>query len=154
MENIIVCRASEITKELLDSIVPGDKVKVNDWESFLTVKAVSKNYFVMVEEPLPEHNADIVYSICEKLQRSAFHYHIAEKYHTDSIPVGKFHVSTDGYLFGHPLCLKNKMLYRFETPETNEAYLQTFESGQNELSYRNSMPIDVLYLIRKQEKSI
>ena len=36
-----------ITKEVLDSVKPGDLVKVNDWKKPLKVIAVSDNYFVM-----------------------------------------------------------------------------------------------------------
>lgn len=54
-----------LTKEVLDSIKVGDKIRCNNWKQPLTVKAVSDNYFIMTDKKR--------YSICEKLPRKFTH---------------------------------------------------------------------------------
>lgn len=60
---------TDITREILDTIKVGDLVKINDWTKPLRVKAVSENYFVMVNnlfgkpmvDLLAKHNATVLW---------------------------------------------------------------------------------------------
>lgn len=58
-----------ITKELLDTIKVGDKVRINNWRAYFDVVAVSKNYFIMTR-PVKD---TFLYSICEKNKRGYEH---------------------------------------------------------------------------------
>lgn len=127
---------TEINKELLDSIKPGDLVKVNKWRKPLRVRAVSANYFVMAQ-PLPK---GYDYSVCEKTQRKAGR-------HNRMTP-GMFHCSTDHWLFGWSGWPGWPAGYNFEDTDTTMAYLESFEIRDSQLSERNGIPINEIHICR------
>lgn len=123
-----------VTREILDTIKVGDLIKVNYWESPMEVKAVSDNYFVMTADM----DDGIYYSVCSKLPWGGIR-------HNDMVG-GMFHCSTDNWVFGSPLSLDYENLYEFKNEESNQKYLQEFESGECELSERNGIAIYDLYV--------
>lgn len=125
---------SDVTRETLDTIKTGDLVRVNDWESFMEVKAVSENYFVMTET----RDDGTYYSVCSKLPWNGKRY--------NAMVGGMFHCGTDNWIFGSPLQSKYENVYYFENEECNKKYLESFEQGECELSLRTSIAIYDLYV--------
>lgn len=123
----------EITKELLDGIVVGDLVKVNDWKKPLRVKAVSENYFVMATKAFGK----TIYSVCEKKRWDGIMY--------SAMRGGMFHVGRDSWIFGW---LGG---YDFDNPKTANKYLQSFERGKSELSPRSAIPIYEIHIKREEQ---
>lgn len=125
---------TNITREILDTIKVNDLVKINDWVKPMRVKAVSDNYFVMTRNQF----GDTYYSVCSKLPWEGIRY--------NSFVGGMFHCSTDNLIFGSPLCSEYENLYKFENEEANQKYLQQFEDGECELSFRRGVAIYDLYV--------
>lgn len=135
---------TKITKELLDSISVGDLVKVNDWNKPLRVKGVSKDYFVMATKEFGK----TIYSVCEKKPWEGIRY--------NAMIGGKFHVGTDGWLFGSPVW--NGKGYDFDNELMTKKYLETFELPKTDkeysfLSSRSAIPILQLFIKRTGGKS-
>ncbi len=127
---------TNITRAILDAIKVGDLVKVNNWRSPMTVKAVSNNYFVMTQTARGKR----YYSVCSKLPWAS-----EEAVH-NRMCGGMFHCSTDDRLFGSILIMDYPDLYQFENEEANNKYLMQFETGEIELSERNGIAIHDLYV--------
>ena len=131
---------TNITRDILDTIKVGDRIKVNNWRSPMTVKAVSNNYFVMTQTIEDKLSSRTYYSVCSKLpwaSDGAVH---------NRMRGGMFHCSTDDRLFGSILALDYPYLYQFENEEANNKYLMQFETGEIELSERNGIAIYDLYV--------
>lgn len=124
---------TNVTRDILDTIKVGDLIKINDWKRPHRVKAVSENYFVMVMNVC----GNPCYSVCSKLPWGGIRY--------NEMRGGMFHCGTDSWLFGSPLACDYENLYWFDNEESNKLYLQSFESGESELS-RRSVPIYELYI--------
>ena len=114
---------TDITKELLDSISPGDMIKVNDWKQPLKVIAVSDNYFLMVRNMFGK----ILYSVCEKKKSDYTH---------NRRKVGQFTCGKDWWLFGW-----NCDGFHIDNPQWCKDYLNSFETGESGLS-RSSIAIE------------
>lgn len=127
-------RYSNVTREILDTVCVGDLIKINEWKVPLRVKAVSENYFVMTRKQF----GHTVYSVCSKLPWGGIRHNLMRG--------GMFHCSTDSWVFGSPLSVDYEHLYDFENNDANDAYLQSFESGETELSERKGVPIYELYI--------
>lgn len=125
---------NSVTKEILDTICVGDLIKINEWKMPLRVKAVSDNYFVMTRKQFGQ----TVYSVCSKLPWDGIRH--------NEMRGGMFHCSTDNWVFGSPISVDYEYLYDFEDAEANDKYLQSFESGETELSERRGIPIYELYV--------
>lgn len=123
-----------ITREILDTIKVGDLIKVNDWKKPMRVKAVSDNYFVMMQNWFGNTH----YSVCSKLPWYGIRH--------NAMVGGMFHCGTDNWIFGSPLAIEFPDLYKFENEEANKRYFQDFEDGKTELSVRTSVPIYDLYI--------
>lgn len=129
-----------ITKEVLDSVKPGDLVKVNDWKKPLKVIAVSDNYFVMARKLFGEWE----YSVCEKKPWGGIRY--------NAMIGGKFHVGTDGWVFGSPTWIDfDCEEYDFDNLEASQAYINSFELSEDNrdhsiISPRNAVPIASIYI--------
>lgn len=128
---------NNITKDILNTIKVGDLIKVNDWKKPMRVKAVSENYFVMTMNIF----GNIYYSVCSKLPWGGIRY--------NAMRGGMFHCGTDSWLFGSPLTCDYEDVYKFDNEESNKLYLQDFEDGKSELSFRTSIPIYDLYVKSK-----
>lgn len=125
---------NNVTREILDTIKVGDLIKVNDWDTPMEVKAVSENYFVMTEDKDNEK----YYSVCSKLPWDGIRY--------NSMVGGMFHCGTDNWVFGSSLQSEYENVYYFENEECNKKYLEEFERGESELSFRTSVAIYDLYV--------
>jgi hypothetical protein len=126
---------TDVTKEILDNIKVGDLIKVNDWNKPLKVRAVSENYFVMASRMFGKWD----YSVCEKKVWIGIKH--------NSMVGGKFHVGTDGWLFGSPVWYEfNCNGYDFDNTEASQAYISAFELPRSHrehafISPRNAVPI-------------
>lgn len=101
-----------LTKEVLDSIKVGDKIKCNDWKHGMVVRAVSKNYFIMASKKF--------YSICEKLPRKSTYNYAYQ---------GKFTIGPDNYHCYYDYCNCNQ-------EELKEALLR-LEDGYDYTPFAN-----------------
>lgn len=117
-----IYRDKEITKEILDSIKVGDKVRCNDWKRSKRVVGVSTNYFVMATKCFGKW----MYSVCQK---NPF-----EGIKCNSLVGGYFSIGTDNWIFGAPM----ENAYEFDNQIFVEQYLNAFENGDCELSLRRS----------------
>lgn len=126
---------TEIIKEVLDQLKVGDLVKVNDWKKPMKIKGVSENYAVMTQKQFK----DTYYSVIEKKPWDGVRH--------NAMIGGHFHCGKDFWLFGVPIDFD----YNFEDEEAVGRYLQTFESGLNELSHRNAIPILELHVKTEPE---
>lgn len=124
---------TNVSRETLDTIKPGDLVKVNDWKRPMKVKAVSDNYFVMTQNLFGE----TLYSVCSKIPWNGIKY--------NAMTGGMFHCGPDNYVFGSPLA-EDDSFYKFDNQELAKAYLQEFEDGKCEISERKGIPIFDLYV--------
>lgn len=124
---------SNVTREVLDTIVVGDLVKVNDWTKPMRVKAVSDNYFVMTKKQF----GDTYYSVCSKLPWNGIRY--------NAMRGGMFHCGPDSWIFGAP-GIDYDNLYQFDNEDANQAYLKMFEDGESEISQRKGIAIYDLYV--------
>jgi hypothetical protein len=127
---------NNVTREILDTIKVGDFIRVNNWKKPMRVKAVSDNYFVMIQNLF----GNIYYSVCSKLPWDGVIH--------NSMRGGMFHCSTDNWIFGSALLIDYPDLYKFENEEANQKYLQQFEDGESELSERRGIAIYDLYIKR------
>ncbi len=129
-----------INKELLDSVKPGDLIRINDINKSLTVISVSENYFVMGRKMLDKWE----YLVCEKRQWKG----VRKKL----MVCGKFHVGTDGWVFGSPVWERfDCEYYDFDNLEASQAYIDSFELPEEDenrsyISIQNSVPISKLYI--------
>lgn len=119
---------------MLDSINTGDLIRVNDWKRPLKVKGVSDNYFVMEREVFGKP----LYAVCEKKPWGGIRY--------NKMCGGIFHVGTDNMVFGTSLQFDDEQVYHFRNDAITKEYLALFESGEQELSVRTSVPIFDLYV--------
>ena len=125
---------SEVTREILDTIKVGDLIKVNDWKKPMRVKAVSDNYFVMIEKMFGK----TYYSVCSKLPWNGIRH--------NAMCGGMFHCGPDDWIFGSPVSADYEHLYKFENEEANQAYLKEFEDGISHISERRGIAIYDLYV--------
>lgn len=115
---------SEITKEILDQIQVGDLVKINDWGKPLRVKGVSENYFVMAQNIFGRH----LYSVFSKIPFKGLCY--------NGITKGNYFCCSDSWVFGDI-----DFDYKFDNQESIQKYLNKFETGEAEISMRNSVVV-------------
>lgn len=120
---------SEITKEILDQIQIGDFIKINNWRQPLRVKGVSKNYFVMVQD-LHDIEKPLEYSVFSKIPFQGVDYGCNGKIQ------GDYFCGPDFWLFGDI-----DFDYKFNNPESIQKYLNKFETGESEISLRNSVAV-------------
>lgn len=131
---------TNITKEVLDSVKPGDLIKVNDWKKPLKVIAVSENYFVMARKLFDKWE----YSVCEKKPWNGIRH--------NAMIGGKFHVGTDSWVFGSPTWLDFDCEgYDFDNLEASQAYIKSFELPEGDIGHscispRNAVPIASIYI--------
>ena len=123
---------TEITRKILNTIQVGDLVRINDWKKPLRVKGVSDNYFVMAAKQFK----DTIYSVCKKKPWGGIRH--------NAMTGGMFHCGRDSWIFGWG----GMDDYDFENAEQTAAYLQSFESGESEISHRNAVPIMFLQIKR------
>ena len=117
MSRCIYREYDTVTSEVLDTVKLGDKVRINGWKMPLTVKGVSEHFFVM--------------------ERNAFKkplYSVVDKYRLFAGP--------DNCIFGHPLGIVYNDLYRFLDEKATREYLESFESGEVEVSQRRGVKIE------------
>lgn len=132
---------TNITRGILDSIEVGDLIKINDWKKPMIVEAVSDNYFLMTQGRC----GHTYYSVCSKLAWNEVKH--------NTMTGGVFHCGTDDWIFGTPLCLKYKKVYKFNNHYINQLYLKVFEEGkaQVHISEKNKIPIYDLYVKKLHE---
>lgn len=120
---------SQITKEILDQIQIGDLIKINDWDKPLRVKGVSDNYFVMAQD-LHDIEKPLEYSVFSKIPFQGIGYGRDRKIQ------GDYFCGPDFWLFGDI-----DFDYKFDNPESIQKYLNKFETGEAEISMRNSVAV-------------
>lgn len=130
---------SQITKEILDQIQIGDLIKINDWGNPLRVKGVSENYFVMAQD-LHDIEKPLEYSVFSKIPFQGI------GYGRDGKIQGDYFCGPDFWLFGDI-----DFDYRFDNPESIQKYLNKFETGEAEISMRNSVAVYSIQI--KKEKN-
>lgn len=114
------------TKEVLDTIKVGDLIKCNDWKKPLSVKAVSENYFIMVRN----HFGQPLYSICDKRPSD---------FSRNYIEYGKPTIGMDSWVFGR---------FDYFNQEDIDEAIKELESGETEMSVRNSVALEIIYIKR------
>ena len=116
---------TELTKEILDTIKVGDRIKVNSWKRPFTVRAVSKNYFIMIVPFFDSYR----YSICEKNKRGG-RYNVCYRpecgYYEDEFVCGP-----DDHF----------CLHDYQDPKECEIALKELETGELEVSTRHGLGI-------------
>lgn len=120
---------SQITKEILDQIQVGSLIKVNDWKQPLRVKGVSENYFVMAQD-LHDIEKPLEYSVFSKTPFQGIGYGYDGKIQ------GDYFCGPDFWLFGDI-----DFDYKFDNLESIQKYLNKFETGESEISMRNSVAV-------------
>lgn len=120
-------KKSEITKEILDQIQIGDLVKINDWGNPLRVKGVSENYFVMAQD-LHDIEKPLEYSVFSKIPFKGLS--------SNGKTEGDYFCGPDFWLFGDI-----DFDYKFNNQESIQKYLNKFETGEAEISMRNSVVV-------------
>lgn len=115
----------EITLDFLNSVMIGDKIKINDWKKPLTVKGVSENYVIMNRR---HKGDDYIYSIIEK-KRSSYRRNGREW--NDMFICGP-----DDIVFG------SEYGYAFDNKKDTDSYLNDLENCDMEVSYRNRVAIE------------
>ena len=106
-----------VTPEILDTVKVGDKVRINGWKMPLTVKGVSEHFFVMARNAFKKS----IYSVVDKRYLFA---------------------GPDNCIFGHPLGIDHSDLYQFSDKAVTRDYLESFESGEVEVSQRRGVKIE------------
>ena len=128
---------TEITKEILDTVKVGNLIKVNDWKKPLKVIAVSENYFVMARKVFGEWE----YSVCEKKPWGGIRH--------NAMIGGKFHIGTDGWVFGSPTWLDFKCEgYDFGNAEASQAYINSFELPEGDMGHSFISPRNAVRIAR------
>lgn len=128
MNSVYNCYSkSQITKGILDQIQIGDLIKINDWKQPLRVKGVSENFFVMAQD-LHDIEKPLEYSVFSKIPFKGFQCN--GKYR------GDYFCGPDFWLFGDI-----DFDYKFDNPESLQKYFNKFETGESEISMRNSVAV-------------
>ena len=128
---------SQITKEILDQIQIGDFIKVNSWKQPLRVKGISENYFVMAQD-LHDIEKPLEYSVFSKIPFKGLS--------LNGKIEGDYFCGPDFWLFGDI-----DFNYKFDNPESIQKYLNKFETGEAEISMRNSVAVYSIQI--KKEKN-
>lgn len=130
---------SQITKEILDQIQIGDLIKINNWKQPLRVKGISENYFVMAQD-FHDIKKPLEYSVFSKIPFQGI------GYGRDGKIQGDYFCGPDFWLFGDI-----DFNYKFDNPESIQKYLNKFETGEAEISMRNSVAVYSIQI--KKEKN-
>lgn len=118
---------SQITKEILDQIQIGDLIKINDWDQPLRVKGISENYFVMAQD-LHDIEKPLEYSVFSKIPFKGLSW--------NGIVERDYFCGPDFWIFGDI-----DFDYKFDNLESIKKYLNKFETGESEISLRNSVAV-------------
>lgn len=118
---------SQITKEILDQIQIGNLIKINNWKQPLRVKGISENYFVMAQD-LHDIEKPLEYSIFSKIPFKGLSW--------NGKVDGDYFCGPDFWLFGDI-----DFNYKFDNSESIQKYLNKFETGESEISMRNSVVV-------------
>lgn len=124
------------TKELLDSVKPGDLIWINSWHKPFQVKCVSPNYFVMTGSDDGEH----MYSIVSKKPFSGGS--------LNGVSTGDFYCGPDFWIFGSTLTSKHKDLYLFTNNSANRKYMKSLEDCETQISMRRMAKINQIRILR------
>lgn len=128
-----------VSREILDSVKVGDKIKCNLAKKPSTVVGVSENYFVMIQK-----NFGLTYySVCEK-KRVDFGRRNFEK--------DQFRIGPDFWIFGFlskDFSFDDNEQYRWNDENWIKEYLQSFEEGISQLSERKSIGVGRIEIKRK-----
>ena len=116
----------KIDKEVLDTLQVGDLVKINDWGKPMRVKGVTKNYVALSMKQFK----DTIYSIVSKIPWGKL------GMRHNAMTGGCFHCGRDNWIFGAP-----DFNYNFDDAEAVQKYLESFETGETEISERAGVPI-------------
>ena len=130
---------SQITKEILNQIQIGDLIKINNWKQPLRVKGISENYFVMAQD-FHDIEKPLEYSVFSKIPFQGI------GYGRDGKIQGDYFCGPDFWLFGDI-----DFNYKFDNPESIQKYLNKFETGEAEISMRNSVAVYSIQI--KKEKN-
>lgn len=125
MSGYIEFKDDEITKEVLDRVMVGDFIKINDWKKPMKCVAVSENYFMMLQNYFGQSQ----YSVCEK-KKSNHSYNNFKK--------GTFRCGPCNYVFGPS----------YSIVKEPDRFLKEFESGNTELT-EHSGTISISYIAIK-----
>ncbi|MEG0409108.1 MAG: hypothetical protein RR623_09565 [Bacilli bacterium] len=117
----------EITLDLLNSLVIGDKVKINDWKQPLTVKGISENYVIMNRRYKGDNYS---YAIIEKKKSS--YRHNGREWND------MFICGTDDRVVG------SVYGYAFNNQKYIDGYLDYLETSEIDISYRNRVCIEYI----------
>lgn len=113
-----------VTKEDLDTVKPGDYIKVNNWYRGMKVRAVSENYIICANKSF---DGKFVYSVISKNPASFTHNNIRENL---------CYCGKDNQIFGDL-----GFDYDFDDESKCRQYIQKFETGELEISHRRSEAI-------------
>lgn len=107
----------------LCALLPGDHIRVNDWNDSYTVRGVSPHYVVA------DYQADTEYPLYTILAKEP------TEIPRNGIPAGAMVCGPDSWVFGY------WGGYNFEQPNVIAAYLESLESGETEISLRHRAEI-------------
>jgi hypothetical protein len=112
----------DITKEVLDTVEKGNLIKLNNWKVPFKVMLVSNNYFVMIRKQFGKSR----YSVCDKVNLIA---------------------GTDNRIFGYMSKTEytDKDTPRYENEAFLTEYLESFETGETQISPRNRIKLTEVY---------
>lgn len=110
----------QIDKEVLDLIQVNDLIKINNWRRPMRVRGVSENYAVMTCNIMGK----LYYSVISKKPFEGTQY--------NNLRQGLYYCGPDHWLFGYV-----DFDYKFNDINKIEKYLDSFESGESEISQRS-----------------
>lgn len=119
---------TDVTKDVLNSVKPGDLVKFNDWKRPYRVKGVSENYFVAAMKMFGQN----WYTICEIKRWPGVRY--------NAMIGGMFHIGPDNMVFGWG-GWPDGHEYDFDDQNATAEYLKALELGDIEISQRRACPV-------------
>lgn len=124
----------DITRDILDHIKIGDRVKLNGDKRPMRIIATSENYMLAIQNVF----GNTLYSVISKNKA---------KHNRNNVTKGRYYYGADNWISGY-----RNQGHHWENKEWLKTYLESFESGETEITTRNSVDLEKIAIKLQREE--